>query len=381
MPAVSLRNRIAVCGVGNTTFGRLPGYTPYDLGLWALKEALDDAGLTRADIDGVIVNRIPDYQRFCELAGMNPRFAVVTPGQGRMSGLTIELAASAIAAGMANTIALVYGNDGRSAGDKYGGETDRYGSGGAGLWFPYGMTSPGAVHAMMMQRHMHEFGTTSRQLAEIGVTFRNHAALNPNAVMRDRITHEEHQHSKFIAEPLHLFDYCLINDGGVAMILTRAGRARHMKKKPVYIRGFAAATRLAESTFPAPDYWYGPMSTAAKDVYAMAGVGPQDMDALMIYDNFSPTVFFSLEGYGFCPRGESGRFVENGRLGLGGEFPTNTSGGHMSESYMQGWALNVEAVRQLRGECGERQVKDAGLVQYMCAAPLLTSIIYGTESK
>jgi acetyl-CoA acetyltransferase len=365
--------------VGNTPFGKLPGNSPYDLGIWALKEALADAGLAKGDLDGVIVNRIPDYQRFCELMGISPRFALVTPGQGRMSGNSIQIAALAIANGLAKTIALVYGNNGRSSGDQYGGDSDRYGSGGAGLWFPYGMTSPGAVHAMMFQRHMHEYGTTARQLAEIAVTFRNHAALTPWAVMRDRITVEEHQHSKFIAEPLHLFDYCLINDGGVAIILTSAERAVDAKQKPVYVRGFASATRLADSTFPPPDYWYQPMAAAAKDVYAMAGVAREDLDGLMIYDNFSPTVLFSLEGFGFCPRGESGRFVEGGRLGLGGEFPSNTSGGHMSESYMQGWALNVEAVRQLRGGCGERQIQDAKLIQYMCAAPLVTSIIYGNQ--
>ena len=119
------------------------------------------------------------------------------------------------------------------------------------------------------------------------------------------------------------------------------------------------------------------MQQVAADVYGMAGAGPQDMDALMIYDNFTPTVLFSLEGFGFCRPGESGPWAAEGRLALGGEFPANTSGGHLSESYMQGWALNVEAVRQVRGECGARQVADAGLVQYMTAAPVITSIIYG----
>jgi acetyl-CoA acetyltransferase len=137
------------------------------------------------------------------------------------------------------------------------------------------------------------------------------------------------------------------------------------------------AAALAGSSFPPEDYWRAPMRKAAADVYAMAGARPRDMDALMIYDNFTPTVLFSLEGFGFCAPGESGPFVADGRLALEGEFPTNTSGGHLSESYMQGWALNVEAVRQVRGECGERQVQDAAMVQYMTAAPVITSIIYG----
>jgi acetyl-CoA acetyltransferase len=376
-----LRNRAAVIGVGTTQFGKLPGHDPYDLGAWALREALDDCGLAAADIDGVIVNRIPDYQRFCETFGLNPRFALITPGQGRMSGVSIELAVLAIASGMANTIALVYGNDGRSAGAKYGGDSDRYGGGGAEQSFPYGMTSPGAAHAMMFARHMQKYGTTSEQLAAVPVAFRKHAALNPAAVMRELITVEQHQASKFIAAPLHIYDYCLINDGGVALILTSSERAHDAKKDPVYIRGFSQATKLLDSTFPPEDLWYGAMQSAAKDVYQMAGVQREDLDALMIYDNFSPTVLFSLEGFGFCKQGEGGDWMQGGRLELGGEFPSNTSGGHLSESYMQGWGLNVEAVRQLRGECGARQVNDAGLIQYMCAAPLITSIIYGKDAS
>jgi hypothetical protein len=147
------------------------------------------------------------------------------------------------------------------------------------------------------------------------------------------------------------------------------------------VRGFGQASALAGSTFPPDDYWRAPTRQVAEDVYGMAQARPQDMDALMIYDNFTPTVLFSLEGFGFCAPGESGPWVADGRLALGGEFPTNTSGGHLSESYMQGWALNVEAVRQVRGECGARQVKDAALVQYMTAAPVITSIIYGREAN
>lgn len=378
---MSLRNRVAVIGVGSTAAGTLPGNDSYDLGLMAFKRAMDDCGLKPQQIDGLIVNRIPDYQRFAEIAGMDPRFALVTPGQGRMSGTSIEIAASVIAAGLAHTVALVYGNNGKSAGDQYGGESDRYGGGGIGPWFPYGMTSPGAAHAVMFQRHMHLYGTTSRQLGAISVAFRKHAVLNPDAVMRKPITIEDHQNSRFIAEPLHLFDYCLINDGSVALIVTTAERAKDFPKPPVYIRGFGVSTKLAGSSLPPEDFWYAPMQQVARQTYEMAGVKHDDLDGLMIYDNFSPTVLFSLEGFGFCKVGESGDFVQDGRLELGGQYPSNTDGGHLSNSYMQGWALNAEAVRQLRGECGERQIKDARLIQYMCAAPLCTSIIYGTDPQ
>ena len=378
---MSLRNKVAVIGVGTTASGTMPGNDSYDLGLIAFKRAMEDCGIKRAAIDGLIVNRIPDYQRFAEMAGMDPRFALVTPGQGRMSGASIEIAVSAIEAGLAHTIALVYGNNGKSSGDQYGGENDRYGGGGVGPWFPYGMTSPGAAHAVMFQRHMHLYGTTSRHLAAISVAFRKHALLNPDAVMKKPITVEDHQNSRFIAEPLHLLDYCLINDGSVALIVTNAERARDFPKPPVYVRGFGVASKLAGSSLPPDDFWYAPMQHVAKQTYEMAGVGHDDLDGLMIYDNFSPTVLFTLEGFGFCKQGESGEFVQNGRLELGGQFPSNTDGGHLSNSYMQGWALNAEAVRQLRGECGARQIKDAKLIQYMCAAPLMTSVIYGTDPK
>jgi acetyl-CoA acetyltransferase len=373
----ALAGKVAVVGVGTTRYGKLPEYDAYDLGVWALKAALEDCGLGFDDIDGLIINRIPDYQRFGELTGINPRYVTITPGQGRFSGICIQTAVAVIAAGLARTVALVYGNNGRSAGDAYGGASDAYGSGGAGLWFPYGMTSPGAFHALMMRRHMDEYGTTSDQLGTIAMTFRRHASLNPGAVMRTPFTLEEYRAARYICEPLRLLDYCLINDGGVAMILTSAERARDLKKRPAYIRGFGQASALAGSTFPPDDYWRAPMRKVAEDVYGMASAAAEDMDALMIYDNFTPTVLFSLEGFGFCKPGEGGAWVAEGNLSLGNKFPANTSGGHLSESYMQGWALNVEAVRQVRGECGERQVRGAELVQYMTAAPVITSIIYG----
>lgn len=377
MPDRNLRGKVAIAGVGTTRFGKLPGFSAEDLGIEAMDLALADAGLTRADIDGLIVSRIPDYQSFCEMTGLDPRYVNITPGQGRMSGVSIQLATMAIASGMCEVVALVYGNNGSSAGAKYGGAGDQYGGSGGSMWFPYGMTSPGAMHAMMFARHAELYGTTSEQLAHVAVTFRDHAVLNPDAVMRKPITIEDHQKSRFICEPLHLFDYCLINDGGVALILTSAERAKDMAKPPVYIRGFAQASALSEVSVPPTDFWREPMKLVADDVYSMAGVSRDELSALMIYDNFSPTVLFSLEGFGFCPVGESGPYVAEGNLKLSGRTPANTSGGHLSDSYMQGWALNVEAVRQLRGECDARQVADAEFVQFILASPIISSIVYG----
>jgi acetyl-CoA acetyltransferase len=369
----------AVVGVGHTAYGRLPDHDPYDLGMWALREALDDSGLDFANIDGLIINRIPDYQRFGEIAGINPDYVTITPGQGRFSGICIQTAAAVIEAGLASTVALVYGNNGRSAGDKYGGSGDAYGSGGEGLWFPYGMTSPGAFHALMMRRHMERYGTTTQQLGTISRTFRRHAGLNPAAVMRQPFDEATYLTARLICDPLRLLDYCLINDGGVALIVTSPERARDLKKPPAYLRGYGLSSALAGSTFPPDDYWRGPMAKASEKSFRMAGLAHDDMSALMIYDNFTPTVLFSLEGYGYCAPGESGPFVAEGHLALGGRFPTNTSGGHLSESYMQGWALNVEAVRQVRRECGERQVPNAANAHYMAAAPVCSSIIYSRD--
>ena len=374
----SKRIRPAVVGVGTTTYGVLPDHDADSLGLWAMREALADCGLTVADIDGLFLHRITDYQKFVRVTGMKPRVATALPPQGRMMGVSLQMAASAIMSGAADVVAVVYGNDGRSAGARYGGKEDRYATGAEQLWFPYGMTSPGAVHALMFQRYMREFGARPEQLGAISMAFRHHASLNPHAVMRKPITLEDYLNAPFICEPLRRLDYCLINDGGVAMILTSPERARDLKQKPVYMRGYAMSSRLAEGEV-SPDYGRSNMQRVASRVFPMADVKREDVDALMIYDNFTPTVLFALEGFGFCKVGEGGPFVENGRLELGGALPINTSGGHLSESYMQGWNLNTEAVRQLRGECGERQVRDARNIQYIGAGPVSTSIIYSSE--
>jgi len=367
MPDWSMRDKACIVGVGTTEYGSFPETDAYGLGAQALNAALDDAGLTCADIDGLIVNRIA-YERFSQLTNINPQYMLATEMHGRFSAVSLMLAAQALATGAANVVALVYGNNGKSSRMQYGG--------GDSLWAPWGLTSPGASHAMMFREHMAAFGTTSEDLAHIAVAFRKHAALNPSAVMRKPITVEEHQASRFICEPLRLLDYCLINDGGVAWIMTTPERAKDLRKKPVYVSGYARQDDFSQASIPTPGYWYPSLQTVAGKVYDRAGIGRDAIDGLMIYDNFTPTVLFALEGMGFCKQGEGGAFVRDGTLELGrGRWPTNTSGGHLSESYMQGWALLAEAAKQLRGECGDRQIPDCRTIQYICATNVSSSII------
>lgn len=367
-----LKDKIAVIGVGNTKYGNFPQIDDYGQAALAFRNAIEDCGIEKSKIDGMLVCRIPYYARMGEVLGINPRWSLTLPPHGRMSAMGIIEAALAIVTGQADYIALMYANIGRSRRVNYGGDES------PGTWDPWGFTSPGAAHALMFRRHMEKFGTTTRQLAEVSVSVRYHASLNPDAVMRNPITIEDHESARFITAPLRLLDYCLINDGGVCLILTSKERARDFRKPPVLISGFGGQETFSPSSISNfdMDFWYPAVKAAGQQARGMAGVTHDDIDALMCYDNFSPTVLFSLEGLGFCPQGEAGHYVEGGTLSLGGRLPVNTDGGHLSNSYMQGWALNVEAVRQLRGECGTRQIPDCEVVQYVQATPCTRSIIY-----
>lgn len=367
----SLKNKVAIVGVGTTAYGNFPETSDYGLAAEAFKHALDDCGLDKNQVDGLVCCRLPYYARMGAILGIDPKWTMQMPPHGRMSGMSIIEAMMALECGAATHVALLYANIGRSRRVNYGGENESF-------WDPWGMTSPGAAHALMFRLHMERYGTTTRQLAEVSVAFRNHAMRNPTAVMRHPISIDDHEKARRIVEPLGLLDYCLINDGAVCIILTTADRAKDLKKRPVLVSGVGAQDAFTDSAISnfAQNFWYDELQIVARDVYGMAGVGPQDVDLFLPYDNFSPTVLFSLEGLGFCKQGESGAFVEGGTLGPGGALPTNTDGGHLSNSYMQGWALNVEAVRQIRGECGERQVPDCEVAQYVSATPCCRSIIY-----
>jgi acetyl-CoA acetyltransferase len=270
-------------------------------------------------------------------------------------------AAAAIAAGLCRVALVTYGSTAAS-------ERFAIGTGTGGFVLeppdnfeaPFGPTIVGS-YALVAQRHMHEYGTTSEQLAEIAVTMRRHAGLNPEAKYRDPITVEDVLASRMISSPLHLLDCCVISDGGGALVLTSVERARDLRKPPVVILGAAEALRHAEigtrDLLDIAARQSGPLALAR------AGVTHEDIDLAMIYDSYTITVLATLEALGFCAPGEGGAFCAGGRIGLGGALPVNPDGGGLSSNHpgMRGIFLVIEATRQLRGECGPRQVKNARL--------------------
>jgi acetyl-CoA acetyltransferase len=358
----SLRGRTAIVGVGATEQGKLPGSTSLTLAVEAFKRALDDAGLAKTDIDGLLTmpgttspEGAMNYLRVGEALGINPRFTGSLVLGGATAGALLHQAAMAVQTGLANYVACIFGDAAATGGNKF----DKA-SGWGDSWGIWGYMSAAANSAITASRHMALYGTTSRQLAEVAVACRRHASLNPLAVMRTPISIEDHQHSRWVVEPLHLLDCCLISDGGVCVIVTSADRARDLRHAPVLIRGIGQG--YTTQNMEREDWWYAPhQRQAVQDAYRMADVSPSDIDVAQLYDNFTISVLLWLEHAGFCEVGESGSFVEGGRIQLGGQLPVNTAGGNLSESYMEGWLHVVEGVRQLRGTCGQRQVSDARL--------------------
>ena len=236
---------------------------------------------------------------------------------------------------------------------------------GTGLLYDsvYGMASPGAQYSLAFTRYQHLYGGTEEQLGSIAVAFRKHARLNPRAIMQQPMTIEDYLAARYIAQPLRLFDYCLVNDGAVAYVVTSAERARDLRQKPVLIGGTAGRANFRE-WYVDLDFWAAACASMKRDLMDPLGVGPEDIDSVQVYDNFSVSVLWGLEGFGFAPQGEGLEWIQDGRIELGGELPINTSGGMLSEAYLQGWNQHAESVRQLRGEAGPRQVPDCQRILY-----------------
>ncbi len=370
--AQAMRDRTAVSGVG-LLLGKYPERTSLSLAVEAYDIALADAGLERKDVDGIIqLSYGYDYDRFLEAVGADVRYAYQGWSHGRFVAPMLQHAAMAVATGMAKAVAIVHGRRSKAYGQTADHEMWRQGLGPHGESPAYGALGPAFGAAIAAQRYFHLYGGSNEDLAPIAMAFRKHAQLNPIAVRKDLMSRDDYLKSRWIIEPLRLFDCCQNNDGGACIIVTSAERARDLRKPPVYISGMQgvhAGRQLHNLTLPGlgvaqQDVF--PYRPTREDLYAyeMAGVTQKDIDALITYDAFSPLVLFALERFGFCGPGEAREFVKDGRIELGGELPINTSGGLLSEGHMIGWNLFIEAVHQLRHECGPRQVKDAQVIQY-----------------
>jgi acetyl-CoA acetyltransferase len=371
---------VAIVGVGSSDFRQLYANKshpndPYELAAEAFRDALADCGATQQDIDGLLCINVK-YGRFAESVGLTgPTFVHDLEGTGRMSGVALQEACALVRSGVVDTVACVYATNGRTAGLKYGGgDADPAGAYDA----MYGMTSTGAYVSMMYQRYRTLYGAPEDALAPLAINNRANGARNPIAVFQQEISRDEYLSSRFVAEPLRKLDYCIINDGAVAFVVTSMDRARGMRKKPVRVAATAGRAELSRS-YISPDFYFSTSAAVADKLYEQSGIGADQIDCVQVYDNFLPTILFTLEGFGHAPRGGAWEWVRDGRIELGGTRPLNTSGGHTSESYMQGFALHVEAVRQLRGEAGERQVEGCGTVQYMCVSPIVTSHIFTVD--
>ena len=372
--AKAFRDKTAICGVSNFV-GSYMERTQLSLACDAFKMALDDCGLKRDDIDGVITLSFgADYDRLLEALGLNVRYAHQGWTHGRFISPTVQMAAMVVGMGMAKNVAIIHGKRRKPYGEPTDLEMWRQGLGPHGESPAYGALRPALGASLAAKRYFHMYGGGSPDLAPIAVAFRKHALLNPDAVKKKPMTLEDHQNSPYIADPLRLFDCCQINDGGSCIIVTSAERAKDLKKPPVYISGMQGVHAGPEyHNLAIPGLGVAQQSTfkyvpKKEDLYAyeMAGVSQKDIDFLVTYDAFTPLILFALERFGFCGPGEARHFVHDGRIELGGELPINTSGGLLSEGHVTGWNLIVEVIRQLRHECGARQVKDAEIGQYAC---------------
>ena len=346
--------------VGTTEQGELPGRSADEVAVEAIQLALAEAGLDKSDVDGLITCKSGMSYKGIDtgigpLLGINPRYSA-TLDYGTCN-FSLHLGAMAIEAGLAEVVVLTYGATQRSDKVNFG--------------VPMGVDLSGAagfVHiagpaGLALQRHKHLYGTTDEQFGHIAVAQRQWARLNPLAIFTKPLTMEDYLASPYMVEPLRRHDVTMISDGGAAIILTSAERAADLPRKPVYLLGAAETTALsgARDIDNVMRPW---IANVARDVYASAGLGPADIDALYIQDPTAVWVLQMLEYYGFCGRGEGGAFLAEGHTYPGGSLPVNTNGGQLSESYMWGWLHLCEAVRQLRGECGERQVPDAEVAMY-----------------
>ena len=375
-----MRDAVAIVGIGQSEFGRYLPTSQLGLGAKALRSALADAQLERRDIDGLALHMGwplgADYDRMADVYGLEVDYVHQSWTHGRFITNTLQHAAMAIACGMASVVACITAISFTRELSILGGPGDPEGMREQGATHGenpvYGLTSPAVGAAFAMQRYMARYGATSEQLGAVPVALRKHALLSPFAVMNKPLSIEDHQASRLVVDPLHLFDCSLITDGAAVVLLASAERARDMPNRPVYIAGMQGL-RSGRSEFIFAPPGLGINQQPSEDVtprerdlavYGRAGIGREAVQGLYTYDAFSPLVLFALERFGFCGAGEAAAWVQGGRIELGGDLPVNTSGGLLSEAHVCGWNSVNEMVRQLRGEAGARQIPGAEVLQW-----------------
>ncbi len=360
----NLKDTCAIVGIGETKFGVSPGVTNTSLNMEASKLAIEDSGLTKDDVDGLISQQSYFDPAFLwstllgDRMGLSLKYTTDLDLGGATPVGMVQHAVMAINAGLCSAVVCTFGEAMRSGvrprGWSYMARTREYEE-------PFGLLVPTHGYSLACKRHMHEYGTTSEQLGAIAVACRKHASMNDNAQQQKPITITDYLNSRMFSDPFRLLDICQVTDGGAAVVVTTAERARDLKHAPIYISGMG--NRHAGIGVG----WFANMTTtgavaSGKMAFEMAGVTPEDIDVAEIYDCFTYTALVTLEDYGFCKKGEGGAFVEGGRIELGGELPVNTHGGLLSQGHVDGMNHITEAVKQLRGDCGPRQVEGAEVV-------------------
>jgi len=382
-----------IAGIGLSDYPKAPDLDAVGHHVLAMQRALADCGVDKQAIDGYVSaggggDMMTDSAvAMAEYLGIDHRFIDSTMTGGSSFEFHVQHAAAAIRDGLAETVLVTYGSDQLSRMGRMLG-TGGWGRGGEKIpgppqyEAPYGNTLVGA-YAMAAQRHMHEFGTTSEQLAEVAVGVREFAGLNPDAMYRDPITVDDVLSSRMIADPLHKLDCCVISDGGGAIVITTEERARDLRQPPIYVLG-AAGAQTHWNISQMPSFTETAGRRIAGELFARAGATPDDIDTIQFYDSFTITVLLLVEDLGFCSKGEGGRFAADGHLRKGGSVPLNTDGGGLSSNHpgMRGIFLLIEAVRQLRGQAGSAQVPGAELALAAGSGGWLScigAVILGTD--
>ena len=377
------RGGAAIVGVAESDLGQVAeGMSVFDLMAQGAKRALDDCGLRLKDVDGLFAATTQSRLSVLALAeylGIDPAFLGSTIVGGSSFEYHVAHAMGAIALGLCNVALIAYGSTQRSVGRRQASlrEVNPYET-------PFRPFLPSSAYALAASRHMHEFGTTREQLAAVAVAAREWALLNPAAWEKKPLNIEDVLSSRMVSHPLAVRDCCLVTDGGGAIVVTSVERARSLKKPPAYVLGFGQSVTHG-SISSMPDLTVTGALAAGKAAYAMAGLAPSDIDAVELYDAFTINTILFLEDLGFCRKGEGGAFVSGGRIGPRGSLPVNTNGGGLSYCHpgMYGLFLLIEAVRQLRGECGARQVKDCEVALAHGNGGVLSSqatVILGTQA-